>query len=134
MKLFSDFDVNFTFRGMFGHKVLNATNMVFDNPTYFPTRNILNSAPERTELSGPSAFSDYFLERGDFVRLENITIGYSLNKLNFKNISTARVFVNANNLMTLTGYSGIDPGTIGIDIFNVYPKSTSVTLGFSMTF
>ena len=132
--LFSDFDINFTFRGMFGHDILNATNMVFDNPSYFPTRNILSSAVDRTELTGPSAFSDYWLEKGNFVRLENFTLGYTIDVSKLNYINTARVFVSGNNLLTITNYSGIDPSTIGIDIFNVYPKSTSVTLGFNMTF
>jgi iron complex outermembrane receptor protein len=119
---------------MFGHDILNATSMVFDNPSYFPTRNVLNSAPDRTLLNGPSDFSDYFLEKGSFVRLENITIGYTFNTKELNWLSRARVFVAANNLWTITNYKGIDPSTIGIDIFNVYPKSTSVTFGLNVTF
>ena len=134
IKLFDNWDINFTLRGMFGHEVLNATNMVFDNPSYFPTRNVLSSAPDRTELQGPSDFSDYFLERGDFIRLENITIGYNFKLKQNKLVKSARAYVAGNNLVTLTNYSGIDPSTIGIDIFNVYPKSTSVTLGFNLLF
>ena len=139
----NNFDLNFTFRGMFGHDVLNATNMVFDNPSYFPTRNVLNSAPERTELTGSSDFSDYFLEKGNFVRLENITLGYTFKTSNIDWLSKARVFVSGNNLFTITKYSGIDPSpigvglndrTIGIDIFNVYPKSATITFGFNMVF
>ncbi|MGD9991978.1 MAG: SusC/RagA family TonB-linked outer membrane protein [Salinivirgaceae bacterium] len=134
LTLFERWDVNFTFRGMFGHDILNATNMVFDNPSYFPTRNVLNSAPDRTLLNGPSDFSDYFLEKGSFVRLENITVGYTFNTKELDWMSRARVFVAANNLWTITNYTGIDPSTIGIDIFNVYPKSTSVTFGLNVTF
>ncbi|MFC0875593.1 SusC/RagA family TonB-linked outer membrane protein [Saccharicrinis sp. FJH2] len=132
--LFKDWDLTFTLRGMFGHDILNATNMVFDNPSYFPTRNVLNSAPARTELKEASTFSDYFLEKGDFVRLENITVGYTFNTKNINWLQRARVFASGNNLWTLTQYSGIDPSTIGIDIFNVYPKSTTFTVGFNVTF
>ncbi len=134
VKLYKNWDVSFTFRGMFGHDILNATNMVFDNPSYFPTRNILVTAPDRTELKGSSDFSDYFLEKGNFVRLENITIGYNFNIKENKLIKSARAYIAGNNLITITNYSGIDPSTIGIDIFNVYPKSTSVTLGFNLIF
>jgi TonB-dependent starch-binding outer membrane protein SusC len=134
LNLFGNIDINLTFRGMFGHDVLNATNMVFDNPSYFPTRNVLNSAPERTELVEASAFSDYFLEKGNFLRLENITIGYTLQLQESETIKSARLFIAGNNLLTLTKYTGIDPSTIGIDIFNIYPKSTSVTAGFNLTF
>lgn len=134
IKLFENWDISFTFRGMFGHEILNATNMVFDNPSYFPTRNVLNTAPDRTELQGSSDFSDYFLEKGNFVRLENITIGYNFKLKRNKIIKTAHAYIAGNNLFTITNYSGIDPSTIGIDIFNVYPKSTSVTLGLNLTF
>ena len=133
INLFDNLDIDFTFRGMFGHDILNATNMVFDNPSYFPTRNVLSTAPQRTELIEASAFSDYFLERGDFLRLD-ITVGYTLQFDNVEFIKAARIFVAGNNLFTLSNYTGIDPSTIGIDIFNIYPKSTSVTAGFNMTF
>jgi TonB-dependent starch-binding outer membrane protein SusC len=134
INLLKSIDIDFTFRGMFGHDVLNATNMVFDNPSYFPTRNILRSAPDRTELIEASAFSDYFLEKGNFIRLENITVGYTIPISNAEFIKSARVFVAGNNLLTLSKYTGIDPSTIGIDIFNIYPKSTSLTAGFNMRF
>ena len=134
INILKNIDIDFTFRGMFGHDVLNATNMVFDNPSYFPTRNILRSAPDRTELIEASAFSDYFLEKGNFIRLENITVGYRIPVGNIDFIKSARVFVAGNNLLTLTNYTGIDPSTIGIDIFNIYPESTSLTAGFNMRF
>jgi len=135
MTVFKHIDVNFTFRGMFGHDILNATNMVFDNPSYFPTRNVLASAPDRADiLTGSSDFSDYFLEKGNFLRLENITIGYNFDTSNVWWLGKARAYVSGNNLMTLTNYTGIDPSTIGIDIFNVYPKSTSFTCGVNFTF
>lgn len=134
INLLKRIDIDFTFRGMFGHDVLNATNMVFDNPSYFPTRNILRTAPDRTELIEASTFSDYFLEKGNFIRLENITVGYTISMSNVEYIKSARVFVSGNNLLTLTRYTGIDPSTIGIDIFNIYPKSTSLTAGFNMKF
>jgi len=128
-----NWDATFVIRGMFGHKIVNGTAMVFDNPNYFPNRNILNSSKDRN-ISGNSDWSDYWLEKGDFVRLENVTIGYNIpvDKVNW--LSRAKVFVSGNNLLTLTSYTGIDPSSIGIDIFNVYPKSTSVSCGINLTF
>jgi iron complex outermembrane receptor protein len=134
IKLYNNWDINFTFRGMFGHKILNATNMVFDNPNYFPTRNVLSTAPERTEITEESFFSDYWLEDGGFLRLENITIGYNFNVKNSRLFKQARAYIAGNNLFTITKYSGIDPSAIGIDIFNVYPKTTSFTVGFNLVF
>lgn len=134
MKIYERWDANFTLRGMFGHDILNGTEMVFGNPNYFPTRNVLSSAPNNTEISGSSNFSDYFLEKGSFVRLENITVGYNFDTSGVNNLGKARLFVAANNLFTLSSYKGIDPSTIGIDIFNVYPKSTSFTMGLNVSF
>lgn len=134
VKFLDNWDANITFRGMFGHDILNGTEMVFGNPYYFPTRNVLSSAVDNTELNGPSNFSDYFLEKGNFIRLENITIGYNFDTSATSYLGKARVFVAANNLFTLSSYKGIDPSTIGIDIFNVYPKSTSFTCGVNLTF
>lgn len=134
LDIYKNWDVNFTFRGMFGHDILNATKMVFGNPSYFPTRNVLNSAPANTLLTGPSDFSDYFLEKGNFFRLENITVGYNVNTKNSKWIKKARFYVAGNNLWTISNYSGIDPSTVGIDIFNIYPKSSSATFGLNVSF
>ncbi len=127
-------DANFLVRGLFGHDILNATEMVFGNPNYFPTRNVLSSAPDNTALSGPSVFSDYFLEKGNFVRLENVTVGYNFDTSNQKWLGKARLFAAANNLFTITNYKGIDPSAIGVDLFNVYPKSRSFTIGLNASF
>jgi TonB-dependent starch-binding outer membrane protein SusC len=81
--------------------------------------------------------SSYYLEDASFIRLDNISLGY-----NFKNVGQfekIRVYVASNNVFTLTKYSGIDPEisttglSFGLDQYNVYPKTRTVTLGINVT-
>lgn len=72
-------------------------------------------------------FSDLYIQKGDFVRISNVTLGYSLNKLwQSKFVSQCRVYVSALNLFTFTKYNGMDP-EIG---FGNDPMSQSVDLGY----
>jgi iron complex outermembrane receptor protein len=81
------------------------------------------------------AFTDRFIEDGSFIRLQNITVGYTLNTAHFKNL---RLYVSADNLLTLTNYSGYDPevSTIsglaeGIDYTN-YPRARTFSFGINV--
>ena len=98
--------------------------------------------------------TDEFLEDGSYLRLQNITLGYTLPKKVLKNwhISNLRVYATATNLFTLTGYSGVDPevnaNTTGSSSFvgglrifptlnmdwGAYPRSRTLTVGASITF
>lgn len=84
----------------------------------------------------------YFIEDGSFLRLQDITIGYSLpNKIISKlKMSRLRFYVSATNLFLITGYSGYDPEvdiqtglTCGMD-YNRYPRSRSFVFGANITF
>ena len=84
--------------------------------------------------------SDYFIEDGSYIRCKNITLGYRLPKI--KGINNARVYVSANNLFTITDYTGFDPEVntfagsntqIGIDNL-VYPQARSFIGGIQVTF
>ena len=78
-------------------------------------------------------FSDRWLEDGSFFRFDNITLGYTFNKL-WNDSSNLRLSFTMTNIATITGYSGIDPElTDGIDR-NVYPRPRSFTLGVNLTF
>ena len=92
-----------------------------------------------------------FVEKGDFVRLKNLSLSYSIPKSVFKNVGSVRVFVSATNLLTFTKYKGIDPESnssatsgltwdnVGTDVsqgvdFGSYPNSKTYTAGFNFTF
>ena len=78
--------------------------------------------------------SDIFLEKGNYLRLKNITLGYTL-PINNKKIPKFRVDGSVDNVCTFTGYSGIDPevGNYGVDR-GVYPVARTFNFGVNMNF
>jgi TonB-dependent starch-binding outer membrane protein SusC len=93
-------------------------------------------------FSTSSQASSYYVENGSYLRLQNISIGYTLPKalLSKLNLSKLRVFATTNNLFTITGYSGLDPQVagnadtgFGIDLGN-FPVTRSVTFGLNLGF
>lgn len=83
--------------------------------------------------------SDFYLENGSYLRIKNVTVGYTLRKefLDKLKISNVRLYVTANNLFTITKYTGFDPevGTElnGIDLGR-YPQARSVLFGLNVNF
>jgi iron complex outermembrane receptor protein len=81
-----------------------------------------------------SYYSDRYVENGSYVKLDNATLGYNF-KMPFSGVSNIRVYFTGNNLLTVTGYKGIDPeinqGGIspGIDYNNFYPKTRTLLVG-----
>jgi hypothetical protein len=135
-------DASFALRAVVGHDILNVTRMVFSNPADLPTLNTLEEALDEYDrgLSSSPVLSDYYLEDGSFLKLDNVVIGYTIDNFNSKYIQNLRFYVSGTNLLVLTGYSGLDPelsfgGTeFGRDQYDVYPKTRSVTFGLNATF
>lgn len=130
---YKNFDLSFTLRGSFGGYVYNNTssaNGYYNRLSEFVLNNIHESALE-TNFNTRQLKSDYYLEKGSFVRLDNITLGY-----NFKQLGgmKARVYGTVQNVLTLSGYSGFNPDIQnGIDN-NLRPLSTNYSLGVNLTF
>lgn len=86
-----------------------------------------------------NSLNDFFLEDASYLRLKNVTIGYTLPDNVMRAIglpgSTARFYLNGENLFTATDYSGIDPevGNFGID-GGTYPVARSFSIGFNFSF
>lgn len=105
---YKDFDLNISGYGMMGQKVLNATRMQLFDSSRLPAQNVLDDYLS-SGVKGSLVYSDYFIERGDFFRLQNITLGYTIpgtKKFGFEKI---RVYVTGENLFCITGYKGTDP-------------------------
>jgi TonB-dependent starch-binding outer membrane protein SusC len=86
--------------------------------------------------------SSFYIENGSFLRLQNITLGYTVSGdlLNRLKMTKLRIYISANNVFTITGYKGLDPGVggnadtnFGIDVGN-YPITRGYTAGFSLGF
>jgi len=91
--------------------------------------------------SDKSHFSDYYLESGSYIKLDNITLGYNLPVKENKFISSARFYLTGQNLLTISAYSGQDPEVnttgvwdAGIDYCDFYPKVATVLLGVNISF
>jgi TonB-linked SusC/RagA family outer membrane protein len=131
---YKSFDLNFTFRGSFGNYVYNNNasdlgnlNAIVNQPGYIANG---HSSVLDTGFNNQQLFSDYYIERADFVRLDNISLGYTLP---FEKI-TLRASLTATNLFVITEYSGLDP-EIGNGIQNnFYPRTRDVVLGLNFTF
>ncbi|MBS4056222.1 MAG: SusC/RagA family TonB-linked outer membrane protein [Bacteroidales bacterium] len=141
--LFKNWNVDFAFRSLIGNQVYNATKMFFDFPGNMPS---LNGLPEAEDwynqgrtMTG-ATIADIYLEDASFVRLDYITLAYNVNTSKIDWLNSLKVYVVANNLFTITGYSGIDPETsiggvvYGIDQYNVYPKTRTFSIGFNASF
>ncbi len=139
---FKNFDFSFALRAVVGFDVLNVTRMVFSNPTVLPSLNGLTEVLTEVER-GVTDFpkvNSYYLENGTFLKLDNVTLGYNFPVNNVNWLQKLRVYAASNNLLTITGYSGIDPEitytglSFGLDQYNVYPKTRTFTLGVNVTF
>ena len=80
---YKNWDLNFLLRGVFGHQLVNATRVFYEQPNVAPTFNVLSSST-RSELQGlsvaESRLSSFYVENGDFLRMDNITLGYNLSR------------------------------------------------------
>ena len=110
---YKNWDLNFLLRGVFGHSLVNATRAFYEQPNVAPTYNVLASS-NRPELQGltvnESRLSSLYVEKADFVSLDNITLGYNLPGLSEDNgVKSLRFYVSGQNLFIITGYEGVDP-------------------------
>lgn len=136
---YKNFDLNVFFRGTLGHKIFNATRADLSYVTAAAVNNLLATAADDKVVDIKNSFySNRYIEKGDYIRLDNATLAYTFNKP-AKGISNLRVYVTGNNLLTITKYSGIDPeinqGGIapGIDYNNFYPKTRTLMFGVNLT-
>ncbi|SFC68305.1 TonB-linked outer membrane protein, SusC/RagA family [Zunongwangia mangrovi] len=139
---YKDFDLSITMRGAFDYQILNFERMYLENPT-IDNYNRLQSSEDavfgKTALTSPLEYNSYYIEDGDFWKIDNITLGYNFSEIG-KYIKSARVYVSTLNTFTFTGYDGIDPEvnrsglSPGNDGRDKYPTTRTYTLGFNVSF
>ena len=149
------FDFSFMFQGVAGNYIYNGTKQmamngradmgnlisdVYDTWDFNPSGSKYPRLGLVDDNNGNYVkFSDVFLEKGDYLRLKNITLGYTLPKHVTRHIGlekgSLRVYMSIDNVATITGYSGIDPevGNYGIDS-GVYPVSRFFNFGVNVNF
>jgi TonB-dependent starch-binding outer membrane protein SusC len=104
---YGKFDLSVMLRGMFGFQIINAKRIWHENPMFLP-RNIMKSAIN-TNLWDDPEFSSYYVENGDFVKIDNITLGYTYPFKNNKYLRSIRLYGTVNNAFVFTNYTGLDP-------------------------
>ena len=136
---FKQWDVTMQVNGAFGHKIYNGTALTHSNLLSLPNYNVMQGAPEKQIMD--QTISDYWLENGDYVNIDYLTLGWNV-PVHSKHIRSLRVSTSVNNLATITGYSGLTPminstiinGTLGIDDKNTLPVYRSYTFALSIKF
>lgn len=137
-----DFDLSLMFQGAFGHKIFNMRRYSMGLQGS-GSDNVLRSAylEDSDVQSSGGVISSYFLEKGNYFKLSNVTLGYNVPFKSHKIVESLRVYLVAKNLFTLTGYSGNDPSIVtqtgitpGVDEASSYPQATQVTLGVTFRF
>lgn len=135
-------DLSMLFRSALGFKIFNMRKYGMGLKGS-GTDNVLRKAYTDyadVESSG-GIISSYFLENGNYFKLDNITLGYTFTPKNRTLLESLRVYLTAKNVFTLTAYEGNDPSIVtstgitpGIDSNSAYPQATNITLGVTVRF
>ncbi len=152
---YKNFDLSFMFQGTYGNDIANLMNVSFGtapstNSVYNVFKYVYENAwrgegtsnTQQALNQGAGPMSDRFVEDGSYIRLKNLTLGYTLPKsvISKIGISNLRFYVSGQNLFTITGYSGYDPEVssrtgnynLGFD-GGSYPSVRSYTFGLNLT-
>jgi TonB-linked SusC/RagA family outer membrane protein len=138
---YKGFDFRFFLRSKLDYDILNTTALSYGNKNGVTNLNLLNSAFEKyAQLNDTYMYSDYYIERGSFVKLDEVTLGYTF-KTGVKGIRTLRAYVTGQNLATVTGYTGNDPDFVqdtglnpGVDSRSPYPATRQFLFGVGFGF
>ena len=113
---YRNFDLALFFRGAFGFDLFNIHDFYYGTRKY--SGNMLKKAYGKNfkiNATGTHAVTDYFLERGDYFKLDQITLGYTLNLPNVRFMNKLRIYGSVTNVFTITKFSGIDPSTYPVN-------------------
>ena len=143
---FCGFDFSMFWYGTQGNKVYNnAANALFVKGPLDNGSNVTKAVFDSKESpANANAFSSRFIEDASFLRLSNLTIGYTVKSKLIKWLSSARIYATGNNLLVITKYTGFDPEvnvnasengvpSLGMD-YTAYPKARTFTLGLNLQF
>lgn len=142
---YKNFDLNVTMRGAFGFQIINGGRMNYENVKNSRFENRLKSVNDLVfgkHTLSPEVepeFNSYYVEDGDYWKIDNITLGYSFGQVG-KYIKSFRIYGSVLNALTITGYKGIDPEvstdglTPGYDTRDRYPSVRSFTFGVNVKF
>jgi hypothetical protein len=144
---YKNWDLGIFLRGAFGYKVFNTVAFYLGTPVTQQDANVLTSAyngSKYSRLTNPStysALSDYFLESGNFLKIANVSLGYT-QPFTFKYLRSLRIYAMGRNLHTFTGFTGGDPDLIQVNglypginnSLSYYPATLQLLIGLQLNF
>lgn len=141
---YKDFDLSVTMRGAFGFQILNSPEMFYGSPVGLGNGNVLNSAFEdkygkQLAYDQELQYVSYYVQNGDYWKIDNVTLGWTPRIKGLDWLKKLRLYVSVSNLLTISGYKGIDPEvnvsglTPGIDPLYRYPAARTYTFGVNIS-
>jgi TonB-linked SusC/RagA family outer membrane protein len=138
---YKNFDLSLQFKSCLDYNILNARDMYWGLQSTAEPNTLKIAYGKNKNITGAIMYSDYFIENGNYLKLDVVTLGYNLPIPKGKAISSARVYMSVNNVFTITGYTGSDPANVningltpGIEDVNGYPVVRTFTLGAKVNF
>jgi TonB-linked SusC/RagA family outer membrane protein len=137
---YKEFDLTVFFRGKFDYQILNLKELYFGNLNWLPNNVLKTATTKHAGLHDAPQYSDYYLEKGDFVKLDNITLGYNFKIKPNDWVRNLRVYVSGQNLATFTSYTGITPEVQdtgfepGIEGRGFFPSTSILMFGIKFGF
>ena len=145
---FKNFDFNFFVRGSFGHDLVNTFRAFFENSTAsnIASYNVVTTKYFDPALKSQPTFSSLFVEKASFVKLDNATLGYNFNFKKEGIVKGLRAYINGQNLVVITDYTGVDPEVRyaygnppnvlapGVDARDTWVYARTFTLGVNLKF
>jgi iron complex outermembrane receptor protein len=155
---YKNWDLNVFFRGVFGHDLINSFRAFYEIPNLITSYNLPKTAKDQKSKetgtllnTSQGVLSDYYVEKGNFVALDNASLGYNFRMKAGSPFTRIRLYLAGNNLFYITSYKGVDPnprykdsdrdlGTFesplvpGVDRRNEWFRTRSVTFGANISF
>lgn len=137
---YRNWELSFTLRASIGGKVFNNMRAEFENINGIGLRNIMASWLDDPTFTGQVTYSSKYLEDASFLKLDNISLAYTIPFKTTSKIRHIKLYFAAQNVFCLTGYSGVDPEvslmglTPGIESPNYYPRTREFTFGMNIKF
>ena len=137
---YKQFDLSIQLNGAFGHKIYNGSSLSYMNIGSLPYYNAMRGA-EKKRINDLTV-TDYWLENGDYLNIDYITLGWTLPCKEHWKLRNLRLSLSVNNVATITGYSGLTPminstvisSTMGVDDKRSYPVSRTYSFSLQIQF
>ena len=139
---YKNVDLNFTIRGAFGHSLVNINRAYYESPAASNNYNPVRTKYYLSDLTEPESWNSYYVEKADFLKLDNVTLGYNFEIKPSSVIKSFRLYASGQNLFVISGYTGVDPEvhyaygdsplSPGVDDRNSYFRTKTISLGLNI--